>query len=235
MAKDFRVEDGASQPLPAGPGPLVLTVPGLHNSGPGHWQSLWEQHRPDCHRVELGMWDRPHRNTWVNQLNLAIRAAHSSSKGTRPVVLAAHSLGVIVVVWWARLEQEAASLVKGALLVAPPEVDFFPRDPRVGTFAPVPTGPLPFPSILAASRNDPWIGLHAARRLAKGWGSRFEDLGQAGHLNAETGLGLWPQGQGWLNELIARPEGAPLDGSPLDAGAGQGDFGADQPFPRLRP
>ncbi|WP_068087402.1 RBBP9/YdeN family alpha/beta hydrolase [Novosphingobium rosa] len=223
MAQDIASQHDAGQP------PLVLTVPGLHNSGPGHWQSLWEQHRHDCHRVELGMWDQPHRNTWVNQLNLAIRAAR------RPVVLAAHSLGVIAVVWWAQLEQEAASLVKGALLVAPPEVDFFPRDPRVGTFAPVPTGPLPFPSILAASRNDPWIGLHAARRLAKGWGSRFEDLGQAGHLNADSALGLWPQGQGWLNELIARPDNRSLDGSPLDARGAQADFGAEQPFPRLRP
>jgi hypothetical protein len=104
----------------SGQPPLVLTVPGLHNSGPGHWQTLWEQQRHDCHRVELGMWDQPHRNTWVNQLNLAIRAAG------RPVVLAAHSLGVIAVVWWAQLEREAAQLVKGALLVAPPEVDFFP-------------------------------------------------------------------------------------------------------------
>jgi predicted alpha/beta hydrolase family esterase len=108
----------------SGQPPLVLTVPGLHNSGPGHWQTLWEQQRHDCHRVELGMWDQPHRNTWVNQLNLAIRAAG------RPVVLAAHSLGVIAVVWWAQLEREAAQLVKGALLVAPPEVDFSPRSAR---------------------------------------------------------------------------------------------------------
>lgn len=231
MAQDTRpqtppVPHHATPPEQA---PLVLTVPGLHNSGPGHWQTLWEQQRHDCHRVELGMWDQPHRNTWVNQLNLAIRAAG------RPVVLAAHSLGVIAVVWWAQLEREAAQLVKGALLVAPPEVDFFPRDPRVGTFAPVPTGPLPFPSILAASRNDPWIGLHAARRLGKGWGSRFEDLGEAGHLNAESGLGLWPRGQIWLDELIARPIGAPLDGSPLDAPAAQGDSRSDPSHSRLRP
>jgi predicted alpha/beta hydrolase family esterase len=165
------------------------------------------------------MWDQPHRNTWVNQLNLAI---HAAGKGGRPVVLAAHSLGVIAVAWWARMERDAAALVQGALLVAPPEVDFFPRDPRVGTFAPVPTEPLPFPAILAASRNDPWIGQHAARRLARGWGARFEDMGEAGHLNAQSGLGAWSQGQAWLDELIARPA-AVFAPRPLDDGAVRGD------------
>ena len=76
--------------------PLVLTVPGLGNSGAGHWQSLWEEQRADCRRVELGMWDQPHRNTWVNQLNLAIRAAADNAQ-RRPVVLAAHSLGCLAV------------------------------------------------------------------------------------------------------------------------------------------
>lgn len=204
----------------SGPAPLVLTVPGLFNSGPGHWQTLWEQQRADTHRVDLGMWDQPHRNTWVNQLNLAIRAAG------RPVVLAAHSLGVTTTAWWAHLEPEAAQLVQGALLVAPPEVDFFPRDPRVGTFAPVPTQPLPFPAIVVASRNDPWIGQHAARILAQDWGARFEDLGEAGHINAESGLGAWAQGQAWLDELIA----GGLAPRTLDAGAARGD----SPQPRAR-
>src|SRR3546814_4634015 len=75
--------------------PLVLTVPGLNNSGPGHWQTIWETTRNDCERVDLGMWDRPHRNTWVNKLNAAIRQAD------RPVILVAHSLGCIAVAWWA--------------------------------------------------------------------------------------------------------------------------------------
>jgi hypothetical protein len=67
----------------------------------------------------------------------------------------------------------------------------------------VPTEPLPFPAIVVASHNDPWIGQHAARRLARGWGARFEDMGEAGHINAQSGLGAWPQGQAWLDELIA--------------------------------
>lgn len=177
--------------------PLILTVPGLANSGPDHWQSRWEQDRHDCRRVELGMWDRPHRNTWVNQLNLAIHRAN------RPVVLAAHSLGCLAVAWWARYEQPAADHpVIGALLVAPPEVDFFPLDERLSQFSPTPAEKLPFRSILVASRNDPYMGIHTARQLAHTWGSAFADAGEAGHINAESRLGDWAFGRFLLEQLL---------------------------------
>lgn len=181
--------------------PLILTVPGLHGSGAGHWQTLWEQERHDCRRVELGMWDRPHRNTWVNQLNLAIHRAANDFR--RPVVLAAHSLGCLAVAWWAKFEQPAVDgPVAGALLVAPPEVDFFPLDERLSQFAPTPAEALPFRSILVASRNDPYMGIHTARRLARAWGSEFADAGEAGHINADSGLGDWAFGRFLLDRLI---------------------------------
>lgn len=199
--------------------PLVLTVPGLNNSGPGHWQTIWEQQRDDCRRVELGMWDRPHRNTWVNQLNLAIRAAD------RPVVLAAHSLGCLAVAWWAQLERpEAGHNVLGALLVAPPEVDFFPIDERIAPFAPTPSIALPFPSILVASHNDPYMGYRASRRLARTWGSNFADAGRVGHINADSDLGEWPFGQFLLQQLLRKSGHA----EPARAVTGPGLYGASQ-------
>src|ERR1700744_378609 len=94
--------------------PTVLTVPGLNGSGPSHWQTLWEEARPDTLRVELGMWSMPHRNAWVTRLDQAIPAAQA------PVVLAAHSLGCLAVAWWAELSgQPYGWPVAGALLVAP--------------------------------------------------------------------------------------------------------------------
>jgi predicted alpha/beta hydrolase family esterase len=195
--------------------PLVLTVPGLNNSGPTHWQTLWEQQRGDCRRAELGMWDKPHRNTWVNKLNLAIRHAD------RRVVLVAHSLGCIAVAWWAHFEgREAASRVAGALLVAPPEVDFFPLDPRLETFAPTPSHELPFPSILVGSRNDPYMGFRTAQRLAKVWGSRFADAGTSGHINADSQLGDWQFGQFLLGQLLKRPSSLRQDASGDGAATG---------------
>lgn len=186
--------------------PLILTVPGLNNSGPGHWQTLWEERLDNCVRVDLGTWDRPHRNTWVNKLNLAIAGAD------RPVVLAAHSLGCLAVAWWASLERPRPDhRVLGALLVAPPEVDFFPADERLSGFAPTPRGPLPFPSILAASRNDPYMGIRMARRLAQSWGSGFADAGAIGHINADSGIGDWPFGRFLLGRILGSRGGRRRD------------------------
>lgn len=183
--------DGADQT------PAVLLVPGLNDSGPGHWQTIWEQQRADCSKVDLGRWDEPHRNTWINNLNLAIRSAR------RPVVLVAHSLGCLAVAWWARYEQqEWGDPVIGALLVAPPEVDFFPLDERVASFAPTPSDLLPFPSRLVASRDDPWMGFHTAEALARRWGSTLVDAGECGHINAESGIGDWSLGQEQLAALL---------------------------------
>lgn len=180
--------------------PLILTVPGLANSGPAHWQSAWETSLDlDVARVELGSWDDPHRNTWVNKLNLAIRRAD------RPVVLVAHSLGCLAVAWWVEYEalQEEHNVI-GALLVAPPEVDEGEPDPRLARFAPTPRSVFPFPSIVVASRDDPWIGFGRARSLAEAWGSRFADAGPSGHINADSGLGDWAFGRLLLDQVIAR-------------------------------
>ena len=200
-----------SQPAPARPEPLLLLIPGLHDSGPGHWQSEWERSLPNASRVELGMWDDPHRNTWVNQLNLAIhRAAHGAG---RPVVLVAHSLGCITVAWWAEYEQPGPECgVVGALLVAPPDVDRPGLDPRLARFSACPRRELPFPSILAASQNDPFCSSRSAIALARDWGSRFADMGELGHINARSGLGMWPAGQRLISQLLTRPE--PLAGPP---------------------
>ncbi len=208
-------------PPPATPQTLVLTVPGLDNSGPDHWQSLWEQRREDCQRVDLGQWQHPHRNSWVNQLNLAIHAATGPSSPhpapRRRVVLAAHSLGCLAVAWWASLEgRQAANLVAGALLVAPPRVDRHPADVRLVSFAPTPQAALPFPSILVASRNDPYISMRAARRMAHQWGSSFVDAGAIGHINADSELADWPLGLSLLDRLvndIPHPDGIPCDAS----------------------
>lgn len=182
--------------------PLVLLVPGLSDSGPDHWQSHWEREAAlkggaDIQRVQLGLWDEPHRNTWVNKLNLAIQRAN------RPVVLVAHSLGCMAVAWWAEYEQPERGLpVVAALLVAPPDVDRPGADPRIARFTPAPRRELPFAGFLVASRNDPWCSRRAATELARDWGLRFADAGPIGHINAESGIGDWSFGKLLLNQLL---------------------------------
>lgn len=186
--------------------PLLLLIPGIDNSGPGHWQSIWERDRENCSRVDLGMWNQPQRNVWVTKLNAAIAAA------SRPVVLVAHSLGCHAVGWWAALQQPAPANVLGALLVAPPEVDDAPIDERLRAFAPVARQRLPFPSLLVASRNDPYAGFGRAKRMARIWGSQLVDAGPLGHINADSGVRDWPYGQFLLGKLVnaVTPDRPPL-------------------------
>lgn len=177
--------------------PTILTVPGLNGSGPSHWQTLWEQGRPDTVRVDLGMWHTPHRNSWVTKLDQAIRQADG------PVVLAAHSLGCIAVAWWVALSPQLSDWpVVGALLVAPADVDDPEAPAEVKGFAHIPRIRLPFPSIVVASQDDPWVSLDRGRGFAADWGSEFIDAGALGHLNADSGLGAWSDGQELLDGVL---------------------------------
>lgn len=174
--------------------PVFLTVPGLDNSGPGHWQTLWERDG-SCQRVELGSWSNPDPFEWAGNLNIAF------ARQARPVVLVAHSLGCHAVAWWSGLDQALTNKVAGALLVAPPEVEQSPFDARVKAFAPIARRRLPFPSVLAASRNDPYASFGRAKRMSRIWGGQLVDVGPLGHINAESAIGDWPYGRFLLDRL----------------------------------
>lgn len=185
----------AAPAVPSGT-PQILNVPGLYNSGPGHWQTRWEQLYPWFDRVDLGLWDAPDRQVWVQRLDQAIRAAQG------PVILVAHSLGCVAVACWAALVGHSGrDPVVGALLVAPADPDS-PRAPTpLKQFAPAPGSALPFPSILVASRNDPHASFDRSTRMARAWGSHLVDAGAAGHINADSRLGDWPLGITLLDRL----------------------------------
>ena len=176
--------------------PICLIVPGLDNSGPGHWQTLWEQRRGDCSRVDLECWSDPDRAIWVDRVDRAVSGSSS------PVILVAHSLGCLAVVWWAQRGGDTGKVL-GAILVAPPDVDRTDALPVVRRFAPAPRTALPFPSLLVASRNDPYADFAALEALANRWGSKLIDAGFSGHINAGSGLGAWPDGERLLEEMLA--------------------------------
>ena len=172
--------------------PPVLVVPGWGDSGPEHWQSLWEKTNPDFRRVAQRDWLYPICSEWVQTLRGAIDAAGA------PVVLVAHSLGCLAVAHCAR---DATLPIHGALLVVPPDVERPDFPPTIEGFAPIPRARLPFPSIVVASRDDPFSELARAQALATVWGSRFVDVGAHGHINADAGFGPWPLGERLLDEL----------------------------------
>jgi predicted alpha/beta hydrolase family esterase len=174
---------------------VILTVPGLYNSGPDHWQSHWERELPECLRIGQKEWDAPRREDWVANIEAAFGFAQP------PVYLAGHSLGCIAIAYWA---QATRHHVEGALMVAPAdtEQEDFPSGPR--GFQPLPTRKLPFPTIVVASENDPWISIERAQQMAKRWGSRFVNIGKAGHLGWNEKLGSWRGGQQLLRELMQK-------------------------------
>lgn len=175
----------------------ILILPGLYNSGEGHWQTLWEEAMPNARRVQQRDWDAPERGEWVAVLDAAIRAAEGQ------LILAAHSMGCALTAWWAALhgKEAHAQKVSGALLVAPPNVEREDFPEQVVGFAPMPRQRLPFNAIMAASSDDPWCPLEKARAWAQDWGARFHDVGPRGHINGDSGLGQWSQGREWLAEL----------------------------------
>jgi uncharacterized protein len=179
--------------------PKVLVLPGYLNSGEGHWQTRWESLDPAFTRVQMPDWDHPVRDAWCRTLDAAVAAADA------PVTLAAHSLGCLTTAFWANEYASAAQLAKiaGALLVAVPDPAeaHFPQD--ASGFAPVPLLRLPFPSIVVASSDDPYGGVPFSQTCANAWGSRWIGIGARGHINADSGLGDWSEGRGWLDSLSA--------------------------------
>lgn len=171
----------------------VLLLPGWQNSGPDHWQSLWEATHGYL-RVDQHDWLRPLRGDWIARLEDVVL------QHDQPVVLVAHSLGCILVAAWAAHSRNT-HLVSAALLVAPPDAEREALRPLLASWSPIPLQQLPFRSLLAASCNDPYCSAERARQFASAWGSEFLDYGKHGHINAESGLGTWPHGQELLRQL----------------------------------
>lgn len=174
----------------------VLLLPGWQNSGPHHWQSHWEAQYSYL-RVEQHDWTRPLRGDWVARLEevLLDRAAGGQRSGTAAtgVVLVAHSLGCHLVAAWAAHSRHT-HLVRAALLVAPGDPQREELRGVLASWSPIILEPLPFPSQLLGSQNDPYCSFTRAQSFAVAWGAEFVDYGAAGHINADSGLGRWPDG-----------------------------------------
>ena len=98
-----------------------------------------------------------------------------------PVVAIAYGDGVERLV---RHAEATDGQLRGAFLVAP----------RPGGEAEARTEPLPFPSILVASRDDPSCPYDVAETMGARWGSHVIDAGEAGRIDGASGRGPWPEG-----------------------------------------
>lgn len=178
----------------------VLILPGLWNSGPRHWQSLWHERNPHWRRAAHRDWTNPHCDEWVAELDAAIADCQGAP------ILVAHSLGCMLVAHWAL--SGSPLKVAGAFLVAPSDVEAPTYPAELNCWAPIPLQPLPFPSLVVGSANDPFSSVERTGAFAGAWGSRLVEIGDAGHLNTDSGHGEWPEGLRLLEQFCDEVSGA---------------------------
>lgn len=182
----------------------VLIVPGLRDHVDAHWQTLLAAQLPAVRTV-------PPMGRSGAGLDCAARVNAIEQEAARidgPIVVVAHSGGCAMLAHWAA---QTSRPVKGALLATPPDLEqpmpegYPPLQAlRDGGWLPVPQRPLPFPSIVAASRNDPLARFEQVQQMAHQWGSTLVDLGEVGHLNPASGFGPWPRALEFIAELSAQ-------------------------------
>lgn len=188
----------------------TLIVPGFHGSGPDHWQTWIEGHIRDARRVVGIDWEKPVLAQWAQTLRTEIDRAHGR------VWIIAHSFGCLAAVLASTSRPER---VAGLMLVAPADPERFgPRGLRKaddltaqpGLSGWIPRTPLAPPSVVVASTNDPWVRFSSAMYWADCWGSQFENIGPAGHINVDSGHGPWPAGLALYEALRMASADVPL-------------------------
>ncbi|THF85700.1 alpha/beta hydrolase [Deinococcus sp. KSM4-11] len=178
--------------------PTLVIVPGLGDSGPEHWQTLWTQ-KFGATRVQQDDLHTPTPVTWAGRLQEVVDATPGD------LVLVGHSTGVLTIVHWAKLHAAGQNRVKGALLVGPSDAEdqgVQAEYPALAAMAPIPRSPLPFPALVIASESDPFVSFDRAQAFADAWDAEFISAGDAGHINVASGHGEWPDGEILLSEAL---------------------------------
>ncbi|TCM69068.1 hypothetical protein EC844_10311 [Acinetobacter calcoaceticus] len=183
----------------------VLIIPGLRDHVEAHWQTHLAAQLDKVRSVPPL---QTHKLSCAHRV-AAIEAQLEQIDG--PVILVAHSAGVLMTVHWAAqhaMQAQTRHNIKGALLVTPPNLAQpwpeqypSPETLKLEGWSPLPDQKLAFPSIVAASLNDPLADVAAVTTMANQWGSQWVQLGAVGHLNPAAGFGPWPQALTFIQQL----------------------------------
>jgi predicted alpha/beta hydrolase family esterase len=169
-------------------------VPGLGNSGPTHWQTYFQQSGNNFYKIEQQEWDAPACTDWIETIERNVSTFDPST-----VILIGHSLGCATIVHWAAKYKRQ---IKGAMLVAPSDLEAPQYNFPATGFAPIPLDKINFKTIVVASADDIWVSLERAKYFAESWGSEFINIGTAGHINAASGHTNWDEGMRILKTLV---------------------------------
>jgi uncharacterized protein len=170
-----------------------LIIPGLGNSGDEHWQTYFETKGNHFIRINQREWDAPDCEDWIQTIDKAVAEYDLST-----VVFIGHSLACTTIAHWAK---RFGKKIKGALMVAPSDVDMPGYNFSTTGFSPIPADVINFKTIVVASTNDEWVTLERAQYFASNWGSEFVNIGEAGHINATVGFGKWDEGLALLKRF----------------------------------
>ncbi len=181
-----------------------LIVPGLRDHVEAHWQTLLAKELSNSVTVPPLEQDKLSCKARLDAIDRALERVDG------PVVIVAHSAGCMMVAHWA---QRSTRPILGALLAAPADVETqmpvgYPDKDVLASngWTPIPRARLPFPTLLAASNNDPLCALERAQGFASDWGSTMVELGAQGHLNPASGHGPWPMAHELLKVLMTKIE-----------------------------
>ncbi len=173
---------------------MYYTIPGYGNSDSEHWQTYFESRLDNCQRIVQDNWTEPVLEDWIERIDNSL-----TNENLSDTILISHSMGGIALVHWALKHRK---IIKGALMVAPPDLENPYENLGLESFTPIPLIKLPFPSILVCSSNDNWISIERAKLFADSWGSKMILIENAGHINPDSGYKKWNRGLDILKELI---------------------------------
>lgn len=179
----------------------VLIIPGLRNSGHGHWQSWLQTQYRDAVRVTQADWDTPDLQGWSSQIDQTL-ARHAPDTQW---IAVAHSFGCLALAHHLSVQKAApqprAGGIRAALMVAPADPGKFQLTEQL------PHDGLGLNATVVGSENDPWMPLERARLWAERWGAGFHNLGEVGHVNTESGFGPWPLARYKVDQMIRYLQG----------------------------
>lgn len=159
--------------------PRVLIIPGLHGSGPEHWQTWLQQRHRGSRRVEQADWSLPGLDAWAERIDQTV-----ADEGPGRWIAVAHSFGALALL--RHLQLRGAGAIVAAMLVAPAEPRRFGVEDQLVRRCPLRE------LLVVASRNDPWMTFDRAKAWAACWGAALLDAGEVGHINPASGFGPWP-------------------------------------------
>jgi uncharacterized protein len=172
----------------------ISIIPGLNNSGMGHWQTYWEE-KYGFTRIQQDDWDNPDYLQWEKRLVSYIE----NDKHEKENILIAHSLGTILVV---KALQKIQPYVKGIFLVATPDPDGIDFLKFLTTFRNIPSNNLGVPGYLVYSENDTYSTPAFSEKYSTIWGLKPVNIGRKGHINSESNIDEWKEGYEFFNQFL---------------------------------